>query len=201
MRGWDTDDLEQLKERIWEALGSGADDVDSPFHTPALATSDNGLCRVRTVILRSVQPAERRLSFHTDIRSPKIAQIGKNRFVSWLFYDATQKIQIRAEAEAIIHYGDEAARQVWHLSPLSSRLIYLIGAVPGTAIDEPLSGLPDELLERTPTAEELEAGWQNFALIQTTISLFDWLYLSSRGHRRAEFIWSGEDFSGHWLIP
>ena len=146
-------------------------------------------------------PAERRLSFHTDNRSPKIAQIGNNRFVSWLFYDAEQKVQIRAEGEAIIHHGDEAARRAWHHSQLSSRLIYLAEATPGTKVDEPSSGLPDELLERTPTAEELEAGWQNFALIQTIIFHFDWLYLSARGHRRAEIVWSGGDFSGRWLIP
>src|SRR5262249_30999703 len=104
MVDWHTDDLQQLKARIWKALRHGADDADSAFHTPAFATSDNGLCRVRTVVLRSVTPAERRLSFYTDIRSPKIAQIVGNPFISWLFYDAGQKIQIRAEGNAFIHH-------------------------------------------------------------------------------------------------
>ncbi len=200
MTDWQTTDLQRLKESLWEALYAGGQNAHSPFHTPAFATSDNGLCRVRTVVLREVVAAERSLIFHTDMRSPKIAQIQEHRLVSWLFYDAEQQIQIRAEGEAFIHYDDEAARQAWHHSLLSSRLNYLAESAPGTIVDAPLSGLPDALIERSPTAEEAEAGWQHFALVQTVISHFDWLYLSAGGHRRAEFVWTGEGFTGHWLI-
>src|SRR5262245_38350327 len=175
MESWHTDDLQQLKAKIWEALRDAVDDEGSPFHTPALATTDKGICRVRTVVLRAVTPAARSLSFYTDIRSPKIAQISDNRFVSWLFYDAGQQVQIRAEGEAMIHQGDEAARQAWQQSRLSSRLNYLTEFAPGTVMETPSSGLPETLLEGNLTTVALEPGWQNFAIIQTTISRFDWL--------------------------
>ena len=201
MNHWHTDDLQQLKAKIWGALCDGVDDEGSPFHTPALATCDKGICKVRTVVLRAVTPAARSLSFYTDIRSPKIAQISENSFVSWLFYDVGQQVQIRVEGEAIIHQGTDAARQAWQQIPLSSRLNYLTEFAPGTVIEKPSSGLPETLFEGNLTAEALESGWQNFALIETTISRFDWLYLTDRGHRRAEFVWTGKDFAGHWLTP
>jgi 3-hydroxyisobutyrate dehydrogenase len=101
----------------------------------------------------------------------------------------------------MIHHGDETARQAWQQTPSSSRLNYLTEFAPGTVLEKPSSGLPEVLLERNLTAEESESGWQNFALIETTISRFDWLHLTTRGHRRVEFVWTGEDFIGHWLTP
>ena len=201
MTHWNTEELQHLKERIWEGLCGAVNDESAPFHTPALATSDKGICKVRTVVLRAVTPTARSLSFYTDIRSPKIAQISENSFVSWLFYDVGQQVQIRAEGEAVIHYGDEAARQAWQQIRFSSRLNYLTEFAPGTVLEKPSSGLPETLLEGNLTAETLEPGWQNFALIQTTISRFDWLHLAAGGHRRAELVWTGKDFTGHWLTP
>lgn len=201
MNHWHTDDLQQLNAKIWEALRGAVDDEGSPFHTSALATAEKGICRVRTVVLRAVTPAARSLAFYTDIRSSKIAQISDNRFISWLFYDAGQQIQIRAEGEATIHQGTDVARQAWQQIRLSSRLNYLTEFAPGTGLEKPSSGLPETLLEGNLTAEALEPGWQNFALVETKISRFDWLYLAARGHRRAELVWTGKDFTGHWLTP
>jgi 3-hydroxyisobutyrate dehydrogenase len=196
-----TAELAELIGEIWTELEQGALDAKSAFHTPVLGTLGANSCRLRTVVLRRVEPGQRQLICHTDLRSDKVAEIRQNPAVSWLFYSPAAKIQIRAEGRATVHYQDEIARAGWERSQLMSRRCYLIEVGPGTKTDQPESGLPADMLDRSPTAEESEAGWPNFALIASTIERLDWLYLDSKGHRRAQFEWTGENFVGSWVIP
>jgi len=193
--------FETLLQEIWAGMEQGVTDSHHAFHTPVLGNLSERGVSLRTVVLRKAQPDLRTLICHTDVRSDKVAELRKNSSVSFLFYSPEDKIQIRAEGSVKVYYQDEIAQEGWQSALLSSRRAYTALAGPGTPIDEPESGLPDFLIGRSPTLEESEAGWPNFAVIVSTIERFDWLYLEAKGHRRAQFSWNGTGFDATWVIP
>ncbi len=195
-------DLDTILAQIWTDLQGGAADSHDAFHTPVLGTLDaHGESSLRTVVLRGTEPQNRAIFCHTDVRATKVEEIRQHGAVSWMFYAPERKIQIRAQTSAQIHHGDALALQHWQQTTLSSRRAYLANAAPGSELAEPGSGLPSQLTSRSPDQAESEAGWPNFAVIVSSIELLDWLYLDSKGHRRAQFNWTGDKFEGKWVIP
>lgn len=89
--------LEDLEQDCWSRLVTGATKSRTPFHTPFVATLANGEVSLRTVVLRDTLPIERELRFHTDIRSPKWNELSINPSISALFYDASERIQLRVK--------------------------------------------------------------------------------------------------------
>ena len=85
--------------------------------------------------------------------------------------------------------------------PVSS--VAIDGAVqpPGDALLEPGDAIPPELRHDQATAADLEVGYQNFAVIACEVDQFDWLLLNPAGNRRASIRWTGEKYSGIWLVP
>lgn len=191
-----------ILEHIWAMLSQGVNQASDPFHTPVLGTSSAGGCNLRTVVLREVETAERLLLCHTDARSPKFHEIQKNPQVSWLFYNSQEKVQLRIAGIATLHTHDARADRQWCASKLSSRRCYCAITGPGTAQNEPNSGLPEGLQERPPSEEESEQlGRQHFAVIVCQVMTIDWLYLQARGHQRAQFSWQGDHFNATWVTP
>ena len=87
-----TDDLDKAFSAIWRMLGEGASDRRSIFHTPALVSVGlDGWPKARTVVLRSVDRESATLRCHTDLRSPKVAELEGNPRVGVLAYDPGQK--------------------------------------------------------------------------------------------------------------
>lgn len=84
-----TPTLDDVLSRSWRMLTEAARRARHPFHTPILGTSGHSGCELRTVVLRSVDPDARELICHTDLRSAKCTQIGRDPRVSWLFYEAS----------------------------------------------------------------------------------------------------------------
>ncbi len=193
--------LDTLLASIWEALDNGARTRTHPFHTGVLATISNGAPQVRTVVLRKVISEARTLMFHTDYRSQKISELTENSNISWLFYDAEARVQLRLSGIATVHYQDALAEIQWKNTKLLSRRCYL-SMPPSTTLTEPKSGLPESLLKRNPTLEESEAGWENFTVVETHIHAIDWLWLNSSGHQRAKFVWQASgNIVANWIVP
>jgi 3-hydroxyisobutyrate dehydrogenase len=193
--------LDDALRAVWSDLTHGAADARAPFHTPALACIGADGCDVRTVVLRRATPERRELAFHTDARAPKVADLCRNPATAWAFYDPARKIQVRAKGATRVHHGDDVAREAWERTPPMSRRCYLIQRAPSAVVDACMSGLPEPFVERSPTLEESEAGWANFAVCVTVVTRLDWLHLAAKGHRRAAFDWNGETFAGAWIIP
>lgn len=196
-------DLTTILSAVWRALETGAQQAKHPFHTPVVATGGANDCDARVVVLRRASPALRELAFHTDARAPKVRLLQTCHTTAWAFYDPAAKVQVRAKGVTAVHIGDETAAQAWLRTKLMSRRCYLAETAPSTPVDEPTSGLPAALLARSPTAEESEAGFVNFAVCVTTVARLEWLYLAARGHRRAAFVWdaAAERWQGTWLTP
>ena len=189
--------LYEIEQDIWRRLSDG----NSAFRWGVLATQTAQTPRLRTVVVRKVLPQEQTLFFYTDKRSAKVAELMAHPAVSWLFYDDVSKIQIRLEATATLHTNDSLANVSWQETPLTNRREYLSTLPPSTPVAEPLSGLPEEVLQKELTTEESEKGRVNFVVVASRVHTIDWLHLDRDGHQRAQFIYTDNGTSAHWVIP
>lgn len=190
-------------ERVLPLLERGIADSHNGFHTATLATvALNGEPEARTVIFRRLLRKPLALICHIDIRSPKAEEIRLHPPVAWLFYNPTEKLQLRFRTRAFLHTDDALAEEQWESSALFSRRSYC-GAAPTTAVDEPSSGLPAFLEDRRPTeAETNELGRKNFGVVRSIVRELDVYELNAHGHRRRLFVFAetGEIETG-WLTP
>ncbi len=198
---WESESLDAILAGIWSALREGAADRKNPMRTPVLATRGADGPRARTVVLRGSSEVDRALAAHADRRSDKIKELQACPRVTWCFYDAAAKVQLRVAAEAHVLTEGPLFEEAWARTGVMSRRNYLAESAPGTARSSPGSGLPGPLEERSPTEEESVAGKVHFALIRTVARDIDWLFLRARGHRRARFRWDGVEWAGQWLTP
>ncbi|MGQ9896942.1 MAG: flavin-binding protein [Acidobacteriota bacterium] len=197
-------DLATILTSIWDTFEAGVREARHPFHTPVVATAGpSANCDARVVVLRRVSSEHRELAFHTDARAPKVRLLQAYHTTVWVFYDPTGKVQVRAKGRTLVHQGDTVAAAAWARTKLMSRRCYLAELAPSTPMEAPHSGLPPDLIERSPTTTESEAGFANFAVCVTQVVQLDWLQLAARGHRRAAFVWDEDAarWHGHWLTP
>ncbi|MEH3144862.1 MAG: pyridoxamine 5'-phosphate oxidase family protein [Methylobacterium frigidaeris] len=189
------DDLDAIRAEAWRLLAEGAAHRRGAFHTPALATiGEDGGPRLRTVVLRAVDPAACRLRFHADRRSDKVGEIARDPRVALHIYDAGAKIQLRIEGSADLHHDDELSRAAWDASRSQSRACYGIAPGPGT----PLAAGDGYAM---PAGDPGEPGREHFTAVTVAVTLFDFLYLAHAGHRRARFGFDGGREQGEWLAP
>jgi len=192
--------LEDILQDCWHRLINGAISAKHPFHSPSIATIREDYPEIRTVILRKAIPSEKTLIFHTDYRSPKVKQIQKNKAISWLFYDAKARIQLRIKTLATIHHQDELSLHRWNESRLQSKKCYLVDPAPSTPTELPTDGLVH--FEKFDLTEETAAsGYENFAVVRNVITQIDWLFLKHDGHRRAQFKFEENDVKMNWVVP
>ena len=194
-------DLSDLPAQIWAALETGARVAEDPFRTAVLATSADGACAVRTVVLQYASVVDRLLACCSDVRSGKVRQIQSNPNLAWVFYDPRTRTQVRAEGCGTVRARNDAARRAWQLLPAAQRAVYCSPVAPGTVIPAPQSALARTENGSLLTELELEAGFSNFAVIECVVDEFDWLRLEPGGYQRAALRWSGKEFAGHWLAP
>lgn len=174
--------LRDMDVFIWKLLEEGTKTHKSGFHLASIGTIDQGIAQLRTVVLRQADGREKRLSFHTDTRSAKISQIADNPLVSWLFYDARLRLQVRLQAKAHVLTIGEKADQAWNNSRLSSKLCYTSEASPGEILDKPFrtdisrKDVPEDILIQARKA---------FAVVETTVHNADWTFLHHQGNLRA----------------
>jgi hypothetical protein len=193
------DNLEGSLAEAWMRLARATVDRRSPLHTVQLASlGADGGPRVRTLVLRGVDPEARLLRLHTDRRSPKAAEFATDPRAELCAYDPKAKIQIRARGRIVVHADDPIADAAWTASQPGSRICYRAVHAPGAPLGDPAQGDP------TPEArapEHPDAGRRHFTALALTVERLDWLYLAARGHRRAGFAWTGDRWEGRWLAP
>ena len=194
-------DLDEILADTWQTLEDAAKSAKHPFHNPTISTVIDNKPDSRVVTLREANPETRILRFHADLRSPKVHQIQANPNVSFLFYAKPEKLQLRIQTLATVHTDDEHKSAGWESSTLLARRCYSQIGGPGTVSSIPSSGLPEHLQGRQPTAEEAEAGRENFAVVRCQIQELDWYSLAFTGHVRAHFTWSGDVLKKEWLLP
>ena len=190
-------DLELIFNMIDRGVKEGKDD----FHTMVFSNLRHDKVESRCVVLRDFNKENKTLVFNSDVRSPKVNAIQKNPETQCLFYHFKDKTQLRISTYSTVHINDDIHSKFWDNTAISSRKCYLTKYAPSQTIEIMDDGLPDHLFGKIPTLEESEAGKINFAVIMNQILSIDWLYLSSKGHQRARYDFSGKSLKKEWLAP
>lgn len=196
-------DVDRWLEWVDNALSHGVKSRHSAFHLMTLATMDAGhIPQQRTVVLRKNDMTRRTVMFHTNIKSPKIAEIHNNPNISLLFYDPGPNVQLRFSAVAHVHHGDDLAKARWQATRPFSRKCYATLTPTSSALPEPGDGLPAAIQKREMTAEEDACAEANFAVVVCNYHALDVVMLQSIGHRRLLFTWDkyGQRHN-EWLVP
>lgn len=185
------DTLDLCRADAFRLLARGAADRRSPMHTPVLASVDgDGAPALRTVVLRAWDPAARVLRVHTDLRSPKVAELRARPRAALLAYDPGQRVQLRLSGTVSLHAGDAVAASAWAESRPASRTCYAAAHAPGAEVHAP-----------APAPTDTDAGWPNFVAICLRLEVLDYLSLAHSGHRRARFDWRDGALVGRWVAP
>jgi len=197
-------DLAATLRFAWQMIGRGVQDRRSAFHTPVFATHNADGPQARVLVLRAFDVAPRTLTFHTDMRSAKLLELGSEPRVALTFYDAARKAQVRINGTCSVHAGDALSHQRWSASRPSS-LRCFAGAQPGAVSAVPTSGLPAQMEGREPELAELAHAEPNFAVLTVAVQRLEWLHLHTRGQRRAAFVWAENTGDSscdmQWLNP
>jgi pyridoxamine 5'-phosphate oxidase len=193
--------LDKTYLKIWKLLENGLTNRDDSFHLPVLVCGENKNFDGRIVVLRGIDKENKVLWFHTDIRSNKIKILKQNPKVNFLFYNKKEKIQLRVSGNVKINYKNNITEKLWKKTVHMSRQCYLGEQAPGLIASFPTSGLSEDIDNSNYTLEESEIGYNNFCVVETFIKTIEWLYLASKGHRRAQFFLKNDLVEKKWLIP
>ena len=195
------DDLDKVYLKIWDLLSNGLTNRDSSFHIPVFISGAQNKFNGRVVVLRGINTKEKKLWFHSDIRSNKIKDLKSNSTSVLLFYDKSEKIQLRITGIAKINYQNDNTKLSWKKTPHMSRQCYLGDYGPGLDSSLPTSGLSEKIDNSKYSLEESEIGYKNFCVVEIFINSIEWLYLAAKGHRRAYFSLKNNSLDKKWLIP
>jgi len=175
--------------RLTRWLHAGATTPTHPFRWPVVSTvAPDGGPDSRIVVLRRFDPATRLLVFHTDVRSPKVADLRRDSRCGFLFYEPDDRLQLRLRTTATLHYADELARSEFATLPAHNKASYASVTVPGSV--EPADAAFD-YPPKPPVDETVAFG--HFVAAACVIERADALELHPSGHRRAVFEWTGGD--------
>ena len=194
-------DLDKVYLKIWDLLDLGLKNRNAPFHIPVFICGEENKFAGRIVVLRGVNAKERKIWFHSDIRSNKVKILKSNSRGTLLFYDKIEKIQLRISGNTKINYQNDITKKSWKKTVHMSRQCYLGDKAPGSNSALPTSGLTDDIDNLRYSLEESEIGYKNFCVIETFIKSIEWLYLAAKGHRRAYFSLEKNLIKKKWLIP
>ena len=197
------DELDTVHSRVWRRLSEAAGEPGHPYRTLTFGTTQDGTPRLRTVVLRQVNRAARRLAFHSDRRAQKIHDIRATGRVAWQGWDPETAEQVRLAGTATVHTDDPVADAMWADQTPASLDVYVRPAAPGTPIDDQGEGVDPSVAEGPVTQADVEAGRPHFAVVRTVIDEIDWLHLHPEGHVRARFAYDAdaEAFDGTWIVP
>jgi pyridoxamine 5'-phosphate oxidase len=177
-------ELDEIEASIWNELENcvaarprseaGEMNADEPVHewrVAVLATVADGQADARSIVLREVVAAERRLIFYTDARSPKVHQIRQSPHGTLIFYSRELGWQLRMQVRLNVETTGLAVSSRWaKLQTSAGAADYLSIAAPGRPLDAPLADLGSR---------------GHFAMIEAMAETVDWLELHPEGHRRA----------------
>jgi hypothetical protein len=181
--------LADIEARLAAAVG----DRRRAWRTPTLATIGlDGGPRARTVVLRGVDAACARVSFHSDRRSAKCDEIAADGRACLHFYDAEAKLQLRLEGHAVLHCADAMAEAAWRAARLSARRTYAIEPGPGAFLDGP---------DDATFSADAPTSFARFVVVELAVATIEWLHLRAEGHRRLLLALSAEPRQARWRAP
>jgi pyridoxamine 5'-phosphate oxidase len=190
--------LEEIYARMWDCLAAAVIEEKNPFKVMQAATIGlDGWPNVRTVLLRSVSEQENLLTFHTDLRSPKIAELSREPRVALVGVDPVHNVQIRISGETRIVRAGQARLDAWRSSPDHDLVVYRTHVPPGTPISH-----ADGALDETQPVPDPDEGLKHFCVVEVRPARMDWLeHLTVDRQQRARFVRQGDIWLRNWIAP
>jgi hypothetical protein len=165
------------------------------MHLMAMATAGiDGRPAARIMTVRGASREFGKLWFHTDRRSPKVADLKANRHLCLVGFDPRDGVELRLSGQAdLLEAGPDADRH-WHQTEFIIRHLYASPLRPGDPapppdpeLSRPHEALPESLTRRARS---------NFVVIEVNIDTIDWFQIldtrSSRAILRASTGWRTE---------
>ena len=183
---------EEIRPHIWKELGRASLDRHHEWRTPVLASVDpDGLPNARTVVLRQVDALAGQLTFYTDSRSPKVAQLQTQASAMLVFWSARLSWQLRVRVACSVITAGPEVEAIWQgVKQSAAAGDYLSPLAPGAVLAQDSATASAETTDAPRPAH-------SFALLRAQVQRMDWLELSREGHRRAQL--SANDWV--WLTP
>ena len=190
--------LERIYTRIWRCLAAATGEGPQPFKAMQVATVGlDGGPDVRTVLLRSVCEAENLLTFHTDLRSPKVAALSWDPRIALVAVDTERNLQIRVRGEARVLRDGPARLDAWNSSDDRSLVAYRTLLAPGSPVSQ-----PSDVFGAQPGIPGPDEGLKHFCVVEVHPTSLDWLDLSDGDHpERAQFVRTAEKWVSSWIAP
>lgn len=169
----DTPSDEDLYRRIWMELQRAAHDRHHDWRTPVMTSVDaQGSPQARTVVLREVDTVARQLTFYTDSRSPKVAELQAAPQSALVFWSKRLSWQLRVSARVRVDTAGPLLDVAWaRVSQSAAAGDYLSATAPGSPLHLHNNNAPDKQ--------------HNMAILVAQVDVMDWLELARSGHRRA----------------
>jgi general stress protein 26 len=174
-----------IHARVWQELQCATQDREHEWRTPVLATAGaDGSVQARTVVLRRADGEAQALTFHTDSRSPKVAQLRAAPLASLVFWSRRLSWQLRVQAAFSVQVSGPQVDAAWRAVSTSATAAadYLGAGAPGARLFDGSAAPTDR---------------HHLAILTARVQSMDWLELSAEGHRRGRLSASGVD----WLVP
>ena len=157
-------DLDKVYSKIWNLLKTGLQNRNAPFHIPVFICNNRNKSDGRIVVLRGLDEKEKKIWFHSDIRSNKVKILKSNPEGALLFYDKSEKIQLRIYGSTKINYKNDITKKSWSKTLHMSRQCYLGNIAPGSNALTPTSGLSSDVDNLKYTIKQSEIGYENFCV-------------------------------------
>jgi len=180
---------EILKEELND-LHSAVKDAGHKYHLFTIATINDKIPEIRTVVLRDFNIKKYQISFHTDARSPKYSQVKSNPAISALFYSTQKRTQLRLHGNATICKDQNLLNTLWSNLNKDSRECYQ-GEVP------PSGNIPKSKIINDTSSEM--SGFENFSRVSIEISTIEILRLHHLGHKRLLCDVSKDPIEFQWI--
>lgn len=154
--------LSELYQSIWKKIEKAVQSRHEAWHLVTAGTVRENEPELRTLVLRGADPERNILWMHTDFRSPKCRDIEKSSNGSLLFYDPTDRWQLRLKGTFSLDPSSELSESAWQKTTASARRCYQ-----GPFI----SGTPSETLSSNMPSEDVapNVGRENFSRLVFTI--------------------------------
>ncbi|RAP29523.1 hypothetical protein DID78_03515 [Candidatus Marinamargulisbacteria bacterium SCGC AG-343-D04] len=159
-----------------------------PFHLCTVATTDGMDVEQRTVVLRKWDLKRQALMFHTDYRSSKVAALKKNNKCSVLFYSKEDKLQLRFQCVAHIHYKDKLSDDFFAKATDQQKECYRYSLSPSSVIN---TETKEKMLRNDESVKKVNP-YENFSLCIVNFTELDLLHLEFSGHTRVHYSWDSK---------
>jgi hypothetical protein len=166
--------LYAIEAALWRELERAPHDLQHPWRTAVLATTDGEIGDARTVVLRETDSVAKQFTVFSDARAGKVSQLTAHPLGTLVMWSASLSWQLRLRVELRAHSDGLAVSSHWarlKLSPAAHD--YLSALPPGSPLDNALGARGERA---------------HFALITADVLSVDWLELHELGHRRARFV-------------